>query len=269
MSGVAAVRLDELLALHEHAARAAAGVEHAALGGLDHLDQRAHHRLRGVEVPAQPPLGRGELGEEVLVHAAEEVLGVGFFGSCSSTPLSSRSARRADACRAAGRAKSLGKVCRSVVRLSIASIALSMPGRCPAAGLLLQRRPARLRAAPRTRSPRVLVDVLDVVALGHERRFAQLFERVRDVLEEESPSTTCLYSAGSMLPRSLSAASHRVSSKPMTAPEVLLPFLARPLTGGGALSAAACLAARAVLGVVFFVGRGVFIAGDTCLRGAL
>jgi hypothetical protein len=43
----AAVGLDELLALHEHAARAAARVEHAALVGREHLDQHAHH-ARGV-----------------------------------------------------------------------------------------------------------------------------------------------------------------------------------------------------------------------------
>ena len=44
---LAAVGFDELLALHEHAARAAAGVVDAALVRLEHLDQHAHD-ARGV-----------------------------------------------------------------------------------------------------------------------------------------------------------------------------------------------------------------------------
>src|SRR5690606_4670569 len=42
----------EFLALHEHAAAAAAGVVDAALIGLEHLNQYPHYRLRGVKLTA-------------------------------------------------------------------------------------------------------------------------------------------------------------------------------------------------------------------------
>ena len=70
----AAVLLHELLALHEHAARAAAGVVDAALERLDHLDQQLDHAARRVELAAALALGAGEAPEEVLVDAAEHVL---------------------------------------------------------------------------------------------------------------------------------------------------------------------------------------------------
>ena len=52
VADLAGVGLDELLALHEHAARAAAGVVDAALVGREHLDQHAHHVRRRVELAA-------------------------------------------------------------------------------------------------------------------------------------------------------------------------------------------------------------------------
>src|SRR5690554_567587 len=42
----------ELLALHEHAATAAAGIVDAALVGLEHLHQYLYYRARGVELAA-------------------------------------------------------------------------------------------------------------------------------------------------------------------------------------------------------------------------
>ena len=72
---LAAVGLDELLRLHEHAGGAAAGVVHATLVGLEHLDQQLHHAARRVELATLLALGARELGKEVLVHAAEHVLG--------------------------------------------------------------------------------------------------------------------------------------------------------------------------------------------------
>src|SRR3990172_5553020 len=65
--------LDELRGLNEDAARAAARVVHAALVRGEHLDQHAHHMGRGVELAALLALGAGELGEEVLVDATEDV----------------------------------------------------------------------------------------------------------------------------------------------------------------------------------------------------
>ena len=75
VADAAAVRLDELLALDEHAARAAARVVDAALVRREHLDEHADDAARRVELAALLALGARELGEEVLVDAAEDVLG--------------------------------------------------------------------------------------------------------------------------------------------------------------------------------------------------
>jgi hypothetical protein len=68
------VGFDEFLRLHEHAAGAAAGIVDAAFVGGEHLDEKADDALRGVELAAFLALGAGELAEEVLVDAAEDVL---------------------------------------------------------------------------------------------------------------------------------------------------------------------------------------------------
>ena len=75
VANLAAVGLDELLAAHEHPARAAAGVVHTALIRREHLHQHAHDPRRRVELPALLALGAGELREEILVDAAQDVLG--------------------------------------------------------------------------------------------------------------------------------------------------------------------------------------------------
>ena len=69
------VRLDEPLALDEHAAAAAARVVDAALVRGEHLDEHADDVARRVELAALLALGGRELGEEVLVDAAQGVLG--------------------------------------------------------------------------------------------------------------------------------------------------------------------------------------------------
>jgi len=69
------VLLDELLALHEHSARAAAGVVNTALVGRKHEHKHLNHASGRVELSAFLALGAGELGEEVLVDAAEDVFG--------------------------------------------------------------------------------------------------------------------------------------------------------------------------------------------------
>jgi len=72
------VGFDELFRLHEHAAGAATGVVDAALVGREHGHQAAHHAGRGVELATVLALGAGELGEEVFVHATQDVLGAVF-----------------------------------------------------------------------------------------------------------------------------------------------------------------------------------------------
>src|SRR3989442_3524337 len=71
----AAVLAYELLALHEHPARAAAGVVHAPLVGFNHLDEQPDNAPGRVELAALLALRAGELAKEVLVDAPEDVLG--------------------------------------------------------------------------------------------------------------------------------------------------------------------------------------------------
>ena len=66
---------DELLGLHEHVRGAAAGVVDAPLVGLQHLDEQGYDGAWGVEFADLLTLGARELGEEVLVDVAEDVLG--------------------------------------------------------------------------------------------------------------------------------------------------------------------------------------------------
>ncbi len=73
---VAAVGLDELFGLDEHAAGAAAGVVDAAGVGFEHLDQHADDGARRVELAAELAFGGGELAEEVFVDPAERVAGL-------------------------------------------------------------------------------------------------------------------------------------------------------------------------------------------------
>jgi hypothetical protein len=72
---LAAVGFDEFFRLHEHAAGAAGGVVDAALVGGEHLDEAAHNAGRGVELAAILALGAGEAGEEILIHATEQIDG--------------------------------------------------------------------------------------------------------------------------------------------------------------------------------------------------
>ncbi len=67
--------LDELGALHEHAARAAGRVVDLAVVRLDDLHDEADDRVRGEELSAEPALGHGEVREEVLVDEPEGVTG--------------------------------------------------------------------------------------------------------------------------------------------------------------------------------------------------
>jgi hypothetical protein len=60
--------------LHEHAARAAGGVEDAAVVGLDDFGEEADDAGGRVELAAALALGHGELAEEVFVDAAEGVV---------------------------------------------------------------------------------------------------------------------------------------------------------------------------------------------------
>src|SRR5213594_3872841 len=74
VANLPAMGLDEFLAAHEHAARAATGIVDAPLVGSQHLDQHTYYSGRRVELAALLAFGARELGEKVLVHVAEHVL---------------------------------------------------------------------------------------------------------------------------------------------------------------------------------------------------
>ena len=65
--------LDEPRRLHEQSARAAGGVEDAALVRLKHLDEQPGDRRGREELAAAVPLGARELLDEVLVGPPEDV----------------------------------------------------------------------------------------------------------------------------------------------------------------------------------------------------
>ena len=69
------MRLDEFFAGHEHAAGAAARIVDAALVGRENLDQHADDARRRVELATLLAFRAGELRQEILIDAAESVLG--------------------------------------------------------------------------------------------------------------------------------------------------------------------------------------------------
>src|SRR5437867_11517173 len=71
---LAAVGFDEFFRLHEHAAGTAAGIVNAAFVGSEHLDEKTHDALRGVELTTLFSLGAGKPAEEVFVNATEQIL---------------------------------------------------------------------------------------------------------------------------------------------------------------------------------------------------
>ena len=73
IADLAAVRFDELLGLHEHAAGAAAGVIDLAVVRGEDGDQRLDDAGRRVELAALLAFGAGELAEEVFIDLAEHV----------------------------------------------------------------------------------------------------------------------------------------------------------------------------------------------------
>ena len=75
----AAVGLDELFRLDEHAAGAAARVIDPALVRGQHLDQHTDHAAGRVELAALLALGAGELGKEIFIDATQDVPGAVFL----------------------------------------------------------------------------------------------------------------------------------------------------------------------------------------------
>ena len=77
---VAVVRLDKLHALHEHAARTAAGVVNLAAVGFNHFGDETDNCLGCIEFALALAFGDGELAEEIFIDAANDILFLVFDG---------------------------------------------------------------------------------------------------------------------------------------------------------------------------------------------
>ena len=216
-SGLAAVavplgvRADELHRLHEHARGAAAGVVHPAAVGLEHLDQELDHAARRVELAALLALGARELREEVLVDAAEHVLGAARL--VADLDVADQVDELAEARlveRGAGVVLGQHALERRVVALDAGHGVVDELADGRLAGLRLQVRPARLGRHPEDALGAVLVGILGVGALrllGDELG-VMLLEGVGDVLEEDQPEDDVLVLGG------VHAAAQRVGHPP-------------------------------------------------------
>src|SRR4051812_37819883 len=66
--------LDEILALHKHAAGTAARVVYAALIGRQHFDQHADDVRRRIKLAATLALSASEARQKILIYATERIL---------------------------------------------------------------------------------------------------------------------------------------------------------------------------------------------------
>ncbi len=184
------VRLDELLALHKHAARPTARIVDAPLIGSQHLDEHPHDVCRRVELTALLALGARKLGQEVLVHTAQHVLGA-VLGVAQPDVRHQVDQLSQPLLVEPGPRIVLGQhaLKRGVLALDgeHGVVHQLADHRLPGVGLEL--RPARLRRHPEDVEAHVLVAVLRVGPgglLGRQLRILFL-KGVGDVLQEDQP----------------------------------------------------------------------------------
>ena len=80
VADASAVGFHEFFALHEHPARPAARIKHAAFVGRENFNQQPDDMARGVKLAALLALGAGELAQKVFIHAARGCPLTGFRG---------------------------------------------------------------------------------------------------------------------------------------------------------------------------------------------
>ncbi len=203
--------LDELLGLHEHATRPAAGVVDLALVRCEHFDQHLDHRGRGVELPALLALGAGELAEEILVHLAQDVFGLGARAEADGGDQVHQLAHLARLQLGAAVALVQDALEARVVGLDGVECLVDADADVPELGLGAQGLPARDLGHPEHISHGVVIALLQrgglvgrigqvqvgrgVVELGFEL-LAALVECVRDVFDEDEPKHDVLVLGG-------------------------------------------------------------------------
>jgi hypothetical protein len=217
---LAGVGLDELLALHEHAARAAAGVVDAALVRGEHLDQHAHHVRGRVELAAALALGAGEAREEVLVHAAERVARA--VGRAAERDVADQVDDLAQAllvetrpgvvlgqhALSEGLSRSMAAIASSTSVPMVGCGALAF--RCCQRASFGTQKMLAARYSSRSSGSAPWAFCASSSACLASKASEMYLRKIR-------PRTTCLYSAASMLLRNASAAAQSLASKPIGA----------------------------------------------------
>ena len=205
-------------------AGAAARVVDAALVGLEHLDQQLDDAARRVELAALLALGAGELGEEVLVDAAEDVLRAAL--RVAEPDVADQVDELAEALlveRRAGVVLGQHALERGVVALDGDHGVVDELADGRLLGLGLEVRPARLRRHPEDVPARYSSGSSGSAPCARSASsLACCSSKASEMyLRKIRPRTTCLYSAASMLLRSASAACQSWASKPTVAPLAL------------------------------------------------
>ena len=188
----ALVFFDELFRLHEHAARAAAGIEHTAFVGFQHGDQQFDNAARRIELPALLAFGQREFAEEVFEHMAQHI-GAARLGIAERDV-----AHQVDQAAEAGRVEVLPRKHLGQHTLEDGVFLFDGIHRCidmaADVGLLgfhQQERPARLGRDEEDVLGSVFVLVLgigsSIVAFALLKPSVHLLERVGDVFQEDQP----------------------------------------------------------------------------------
>ena len=200
---VAAVGFDELVGLHEHAARAATGVVDAVLVGFEHFDEDADDAARRIELAAELAFGLGELAEEVFVDAAESVARLAVSALEADVGDEVDEALHLDGLDAAAGVVAGELVLETgIVALDGEDGVVDQGRYVGACGPILEVMPAGLGGHPEDALGGVLVAVFEqlVEVLPLDAVLCQLFpqldtaglERIRDVFQKEQPEDDVL-----------------------------------------------------------------------------
>ena len=195
----APVLLDELLRLHEHARGATAWVVDASFIRLQHPDQQPYDRARRVKFATLLALGARELGEEIFVDVAEDILGAtrriadGYIADLIYEPSEHFLVQR-------GPGVVLGQhaVQRGVVPFDARHGVVHQRSDNGLSSLGFQVRPARLGRHPEDAFGAVLVRVLGICTLRDLCLELRMFllEGVGDVLQEDQAEDDVLVFGG-------------------------------------------------------------------------
>ena len=191
---------------------------------LDHLDQELDHAAGRVELAAALALGAREAPEEVLVDATEEILGAALgvaHGDRADQVDQLAELLLVDG--GAGVVLGQHALEARVLPLDRHHGGVDELADLGLLGVGLQVAPARLARHPEDVVGEILVAVFGVdrglsLRLRPQAAPWRSSKASEMYLRKIRPRATCLYSAGSMWPRILSAAAQSFSSKPTVAP---------------------------------------------------